>query len=441
MLTAVRAMAHRVAHDLAHMDTPRLGPDADAEEQDELLAEVLESALEAGKEAVERGPEQLAVLREAGVVDAGAYGLTVVAGGRASPRCAATCRPSSRTSSRHARAAPPRARVEQATATAPTSRSSGEGLEAGLVRRGSRSSATRCWSSATTRTLRVHVHTDEPDAAAALFDGAGEVSRFDVADMHEQVAERSARLSRGDGAASRGTRGLRRRGGGQRARGCTRLYARARRCTSWRAARPSTPPPTSCSRGSTRCRRPRGDRAAQQPERDPGGRAGGRAVRAPGPGGARPAPQQSRARGPARLRPGRLAAGERRGGRQAPREELRTGGVAQAARDDAQGRFSAGDAIGYAGERAGRLGRAERGAARRRSAASPTGAELLTCLAGDGAPLGASELRGAAARRARARATTGRSAGLVVPARRRVARPPDALSSSHSALALPTPLS
>ena len=28
MLTAVRAMAHRVAQDLAHMDTPRLGPDA-----------------------------------------------------------------------------------------------------------------------------------------------------------------------------------------------------------------------------------------------------------------------------------------------------------------------------------------------------------------------------------------------------------------------------
>ena len=81
MLTAVRAMASRVAHDLAHMDTQRLGPEATAEEQDELLAEVLENALEAGKEAVERGPEQLAVLREAGVVDAGAYGLTVIVAG------------------------------------------------------------------------------------------------------------------------------------------------------------------------------------------------------------------------------------------------------------------------------------------------------------------------------------------------------------------------
>ena len=81
MLSAVRAMASRVAHDLAHMDTQRLGPEATAEEQDELLAEVLENALEAGKEAVERGPEQLAILRESGVVDAGAYGLTVIIAG------------------------------------------------------------------------------------------------------------------------------------------------------------------------------------------------------------------------------------------------------------------------------------------------------------------------------------------------------------------------
>src|SRR5512133_4140697 len=63
MLTAVRAMAHRVAQDLAHMDTPRLGPDADPDEQDELLAEVLERALDAAKEAVQKGPDQLAVLR------------------------------------------------------------------------------------------------------------------------------------------------------------------------------------------------------------------------------------------------------------------------------------------------------------------------------------------------------------------------------------------
>ena len=33
-------------------------------------------------------------------------------------------------------------------------------------------------------TLKVHVHTDEPERATAVFAGAGEVSHLDVADMH-----------------------------------------------------------------------------------------------------------------------------------------------------------------------------------------------------------------------------------------------------------------
>src|SRR3954466_1343150 len=81
MLSAVRAMAHRVAQDLAHMDSPRLGSDATPEQQDALIAEVMERALDAAREAVDKGPDQLAVLKEAGVVDAGAYGLTVMMAG------------------------------------------------------------------------------------------------------------------------------------------------------------------------------------------------------------------------------------------------------------------------------------------------------------------------------------------------------------------------
>ncbi len=46
-------------------------------------------------------------------------------------------------------------------------------------------------------TLKVHVHTDEPEAAVALFEGAGEVTNLDVADMREQVAARRARLESG----------------------------------------------------------------------------------------------------------------------------------------------------------------------------------------------------------------------------------------------------
>src|SRR6185437_5142763 len=43
-------------------------------------------------------------------------------------------------------------------------------------------------------TLKVHLHTDEPERATALFEGVGEVSRLDVADMRAQVVERDARI-------------------------------------------------------------------------------------------------------------------------------------------------------------------------------------------------------------------------------------------------------
>ena len=46
-------------------------------------------------------------------------------------------------------------------------------------------------------TLKVHVHTDEPEAAMSLFEGAGDISQLDVADMREQIAERTARLEAG----------------------------------------------------------------------------------------------------------------------------------------------------------------------------------------------------------------------------------------------------
>jgi uncharacterized protein len=196
MLTAVRAMASRVAHDLAHMDTTRLGPDAGAAEQDELLAEVLENALEAGKEAVERGPEQLAVLRESGVVDAGAYGLTVIIAG-----CLAALRGDAAPELEHqyAPAALHRPEHESSSFRYCTNFAViGQNLDAGSFMPKLEDLGDSVLVVGDDRTLRVHVHTDDPDAAVALFEAVGEVSRFDVADMHEQVAGRTARLS-GDG--------------------------------------------------------------------------------------------------------------------------------------------------------------------------------------------------------------------------------------------------
>ena len=198
MLSAVRAMARRVAHDLAHMDKQRLGADASPEEQDALLAEVLENALEAAKEAVERGPEQLAILRESGVVDAGAYGLTVMVAG-----CLAALRGKSTPELAHqyAPAALHRPEHESSSFRYCTNFAvTGRSLDAGHFTPLLEDIGDSVLVVGDEQTLRVHVHTDTPDRAVALFEPVGEVSRFDVADMHEQVAERSARLA-GDGTA------------------------------------------------------------------------------------------------------------------------------------------------------------------------------------------------------------------------------------------------
>ncbi|HZU60559.1 MAG TPA: DAK2 domain-containing protein, partial [Solirubrobacteraceae bacterium] len=81
ILTVVREMAVRVASELAHMPEARLGHDASTEEQDALIADIIERALEAGQESVRRGPDLLPVLREAGVVDAGGHAITVLLAG------------------------------------------------------------------------------------------------------------------------------------------------------------------------------------------------------------------------------------------------------------------------------------------------------------------------------------------------------------------------
>jgi dihydroxyacetone kinase-like predicted kinase len=68
-------------------------------------------------------------------------------------------------------------------------------------------------------------------------------------------------------------------------------------------------------------------------------------------------------------------------------EALHIGGVAPAARDDAQGRFLAGDAVGYAG---GELVAWGDPAATLKATLDQLvdGAELLTCIAGEAPPLG-----------------------------------------------------
>ncbi len=194
MLTVVRAMAHAAAKHLARLsdDGRRLEPGFPPERQDEVLAETLEVVTRAGEEAVSRTPSQLDALAQAGVVDAGAHGLVlilagIVAGlrGETAPLIDIPAQPPARL-------------------TAPQHSDSryrycvnfivqGEGLESESFEAPLRAIGDSVLVVGDRRTLRVHVHTDEPSAARAVFDGRGTVGQVDEADMRAQIAERRRR--------------------------------------------------------------------------------------------------------------------------------------------------------------------------------------------------------------------------------------------------------
>jgi DAK2 domain fusion protein YloV len=191
ILTVVREMAHRVAREIAHMEQPRLLERVPQEQQNAMIAAVLEGALAEGQDSVKRGPDLLAVLRDAGVVDAGGYGLTIIFAG-----VIAALRGADPPELEH---------YAPARVTHPEHESStfrfctnfavvGEELDANAWVRSLEELGDSVLVVGEGTMLKVHVHTDDPEAATKLFATAGEVSHLDVADMHEQVAQRSARL-------------------------------------------------------------------------------------------------------------------------------------------------------------------------------------------------------------------------------------------------------
>ena len=198
MLTVFREMAHSIARQLAHLDADkqRLARNATAEQQDAVLAEVLENAIADGERAVARTPEQLDVLREAGVVDAGGYGLVLIlAGVVAGLRGEQAAFPEV---ARHAPARLTRPHHEDSRYRYCTNFIvSGEDLAGREFVPPLEGLGDSVLVVGDEVTLKVHVHTDAPEAAVALFEGAGEVTNLDVADMRQQIAERDARLAAG----------------------------------------------------------------------------------------------------------------------------------------------------------------------------------------------------------------------------------------------------
>lgn len=196
MLTVFREIAHSVSRQLAHVEPSRqrLGPDATSEEQDKILAEVLEKAIADGEKAVQRTPEQLDVLAEAGVVDAGGYGLVLILGG-----VLAALRGDEYELPEIAHRAAPAAGLPHHQDSRYRYCTNFIVSGVGLVGRDYVKPLEDLGDSVLVvgdeSTLKVHVHTDDPEEAMGLFADVGEVGNLDVADMRRQVAERQARLT------------------------------------------------------------------------------------------------------------------------------------------------------------------------------------------------------------------------------------------------------
>ncbi len=164
-------------------------------------ADVLLELVRRGEEAVARTPEQLDVLREAGVVDAGGAGLLEIVRGLAA---AATGRPVPE--------APPSleavgvdaihqelSRYRYCTVFLVEGEAlDQEALEAELDRLGDSLLVV-----GDSTALKVHVHTDDPGAALSAGAAAGVLDRIEIANMHRQTEAREERLlpqRPGDGA-------------------------------------------------------------------------------------------------------------------------------------------------------------------------------------------------------------------------------------------------
>lgn len=198
MLTVFREMAHSLTRQLAHLsaDKQRLGADVSEEQQDAILAEVLERAIADGERAVARTPEQLAVLRESGVVDAGGHGLVLILAG-----VVAGLKGDGAELPEVAHHEPPKltrphhedSRYRYCTNFIV----SGAGLDDRAILPRLEALGDSVLVVGDEATLKIHVHTDTPETAMALFDGVGQVGNVDIADMRQQVAERDARLGTG----------------------------------------------------------------------------------------------------------------------------------------------------------------------------------------------------------------------------------------------------
>lgn len=391
MLTVIREIASRVSQMVAHMENANLPPESDDADQERILGELALGAVSAGEASVARGPDLLPLLKESGVVDSGGYGMVVIMSGilaslsgdsEAPERLEHHLAPRQQGEHRHESS-----RFRWCTNFAVA----GSELAAAQFRPGLESLGDSVLVVGDESTLRIHVHTNDPDAALAIFKEFGEVLDVELEDMHAMVAARGERLQAIDSVVNvaespRGTCGL---VCVVSADGIAEFFCElgATVVDGGETMNPSTeelliaiekaPEPEVVLLPNSRNVIMAAERAGELAEKPVAviptlnQQAGFAAAATLNP--SRPADQN------AAVMIGVVSA-------------VRTGGVAPAARDDADGRFQKGDAVGFIDEDLVAFGTPDE-TLRTILEGLGDGAELLTCFAGEGVPLAPADVR------------------------------------------------
>jgi DAK2 domain fusion protein YloV len=154
--------------------------------------ELLARLVRRGEEAVARTPEQLEVLREAGVVDAGGAGLLEIVRGLAATAAgeplpeAPVEREELNIEAIHQELSPYR--------YCTTFVIEGDDLDSDGIEHELEQLGDSLLVVGDPEALKVHVHTDEPGRALSVGTRAGVIERVEIANMHEQTVQRELRL-------------------------------------------------------------------------------------------------------------------------------------------------------------------------------------------------------------------------------------------------------
>jgi uncharacterized protein len=157
------------------------------------VGELLAQLIRRGEEAVARTPEQLDVLREAGVVDAGGAGLLEIVRGIAAAVTGDELPEGPVETEELSQDAIHQELSRYRYCTTFVIEGDGldhDGIEAELARLGDSLLVV-----GDPAALKVHVHTDEPGRALQIGTAVGVIDRVEIANMHEQTHQREERLA------------------------------------------------------------------------------------------------------------------------------------------------------------------------------------------------------------------------------------------------------